>query len=174
MTESSDNLPDKNNFLTAKGKYLVDEIKFIQKIMSDSESIYSAWERWFLMVMAALISATILILKNENHAILILFVSFFGLAFSIMFALIQKGNHLYASARLERWKMIEELVKNEVPKEDQFYMQIISSQNEYLRRPENKWYKPPLTTWSVRKLYPVIFGAIWVVLLISAVIALCV
>ncbi len=161
-----DNRQHENKFLTPEEEHLVEEIKFIQKIMADAENVYSAWERLFLLIMVALMAAIVAIIESNQNSGIINILPLFGIVFSVMFLFIQRGNHLYASARLERWKKLETLLKNKIVKDNCTYMQILSSQDEYLNRPDNSLYKSPFTTWEVRKMYPIVFVIIWVVFLL--------
>ncbi len=177
MAEPTQENSNESNFLSSKQEAIVDEIKFIQKIMTDAEAAYAAWERWFLTAMAALIAVMVVILKNDKLNSLENILPILGLAFTVMFALIQNGNFMYASARKKRWEDLEELLNIIDIGNGLFYMQILHSTKSYLDDINNinnkwwmscKWWKPPYTTWKVRQMYPIVFGVMWIMILFFA------
>ncbi len=172
MAEHTQENHQESDFLSSKQLAIVDEIKFIQKIMANAETSYAAWERWFLTAMGALVAAMVVILKDDKLDLLETILPILGVAFAVMFAQIQNGNYMYASARKERWKELEKLLKDVDIGNGLSYMQILSfTENFHNTNVNNKWWKscewwkPPYTTWKVRQMYPIVFGLMWVIIL---------
>lgn len=108
-----------------------------------------------------LVFAAVQLIVKSSFSIVVLFIGILGFVLSIQFILIQKGSHIYATARFNRWKELEELLSKPLTGKSGKFMGILSSQEAEISK--HKWYKPPLTTWSVRKYVPIVFLIFWAI-----------
>ena len=154
-----------NRFLSNEEEYLFEELKLIQKIMSESESMYGKWENWFFAAENILVLAAVQLIVKSSFSIIAFFIGILGIVLSIQFLLVQKGNHIYATARLNRWEELEKLLSKPLTGKSGKFMKILSSQDD--EKLEHKWYDWPLTTWCIRKSLPFIFLIFWAIFIVA-------
>ncbi len=152
------------DFLNSQEKYIFEEIKFIQKIMADSESAYANWENWFIAIQALLMAAVAQILsKSDLHPIIII-IEGLGMFLSLLFSCIQYGNRINVKARGERWKKLETLLSKELSKNSITFMAILGDQEKEKEQYwwNRFWFKRVFATYSMRIYVPLLFLLAWI------------
>lgn len=150
---------ESGEFLTSAENYLFEEFKLILQLKVDADKIYSAWEQWFTATEAVLLIVLIQIYKEPNFMLLSLIVSIFAAFFSIIFFSIQRGNHMYATARSKRLEEIEKILTRSINEKEGHFLRLMAIEHE--EREKRSWYTLTTTTWAMRKYIPILFLILW-------------
>lgn len=155
----------KKGFLDSEEQYLFEEIRFIQKIMTDAETSYGKWEGWFVASQGILLAVIGNSLSNELEPKFIILFSIVGLILCLQFFTIQMGNRIYATSRYNRWKELEEIICKKFSNKKGEFLQVLKAQEEHKKK--HRWYGRLTSTWIMRTLTPLLFGITWIIILLN-------